>query len=42
MVISSGTGIVLDMFVSKYEGFAILAIVISGSSSLILVHIDAS
>lgn len=30
MVISSGTGIVLDMFVSRYEGFAILAVVISG------------
>lgn len=31
MAISSGTGIVLDMFVSRYEGFAVLAIVISGS-----------
>ncbi|KAH9483604.1 Solute carrier family 41 member 1 [Psilocybe cubensis] len=30
MAISSGTGIVLDMFVSRYEGFAVLAIVISG------------
>ncbi|KZT18819.1 hypothetical protein NEOLEDRAFT_1142857 [Neolentinus lepideus HHB14362 ss-1] len=30
MIISSGTGIVLDMFVSRYEGFALLAIVISG------------
>ncbi|KAJ3521405.1 hypothetical protein NMY22_g12334 [Coprinellus aureogranulatus] len=30
MVISSATGIVLDMFVSRYEGFAIMAIVISG------------
>jgi solute carrier family 41 len=30
MAISSGTGIVLEMFVSRYEGFAILAIVISG------------
>ena len=30
MAISSGTGIVLDMFVSRYEGFALLAIVISG------------
>ncbi|RXW21813.1 hypothetical protein EST38_g4037 [Candolleomyces aberdarensis] len=30
MVISSATGIVLDMFVSRYEGFAILAVVISG------------
>ena len=30
MVISIGTGIVLDMFVSRYEGFAVLAVVISG------------
>lgn len=30
MVISCGTGIVLDLFVSRYEGFAILAVVISG------------
>ncbi|KAF8801408.1 hypothetical protein BYT27DRAFT_7114977 [Phlegmacium glaucopus] len=30
MLISSGTGIVLDMFVSRYEGFALLAVVISG------------
>ena len=30
MVISSGTGIVLDMFVSRYAGFALLAVVISG------------
>lgn len=30
MIISCGTGIVLDMFVSRYEGFAILATVISG------------
>jgi solute carrier family 41 len=32
MAISSGTGIVLDMFVSRYEGFALLAVVISGWS----------
>lgn len=31
MAISSGTGIVLDMFVSRYESFALLAVVISGS-----------
>ena len=31
MFISSGTGIVLDMFVSRYEGFAVLAVVISGT-----------
>ncbi|TCD68000.1 hypothetical protein EIP91_011669 [Steccherinum ochraceum] len=30
MIISSGTGIVLDTFVTKYEGFALLAVVISG------------
>jgi solute carrier family 41 len=30
MAISSGTGIVLDVFVSRYQGFALLAIVISG------------
>ncbi|PFH53569.1 hypothetical protein AMATHDRAFT_83860 [Amanita thiersii Skay4041] len=30
LVISSGTGIVLDLFVSKYSGFAVLAVVISG------------
>ncbi|OBZ75059.1 Solute carrier family 41 member 1 [Grifola frondosa] len=30
MVISSGTGLVLDTFVSRYEGFALLAVVITG------------
>jgi solute carrier family 41 len=30
MVISSGSGIVLDLFASRYEGFPLLAIVISG------------
>ncbi|KAJ6606159.1 Mg transporter [Mycena vulgaris] len=30
MIISSGTGIVLDLFVSRYDGFALLAVVISG------------
>jgi solute carrier family 41 len=30
MIISSGTGIILDLFVSRYEGFALLAVVISG------------
>jgi len=30
MVISSGTGIVLDIFASRYEGFPLLAIVIGG------------
>lgn len=30
MAISSGTGIVLDLFVSRYVGFALLAVVISG------------
>jgi solute carrier family 41 len=39
MIISSATGIVLDVFVSRYLGFALLAVVISGtlySSFLIL------
>lgn len=30
MVISSGTGIVLDVFVSRFEDFALLAVAISG------------
>ncbi|EAU81850.1 solute carrier family 41 member 1 [Coprinopsis cinerea okayama7 len=30
MIISSATGMILDVFVSRYEGFAILAVVISG------------
>jgi solute carrier family 41 len=30
MIISSTTGIVLDLFVSRYEGFALLAVAISG------------
>ncbi|KAL0056787.1 hypothetical protein AAF712_016601, partial [Marasmius tenuissimus] len=30
MLISSGTGMILDMFVSRYQGFALLAVVISG------------
>ncbi|KAF9265966.1 hypothetical protein L218DRAFT_956933 [Marasmius fiardii PR-910] len=30
MVISSGTGMILDLFVSRYQGFALLAVVISG------------
>jgi solute carrier family 41 len=36
MVISSATGIVLDLFVSRYLGFALLAVVISGTFSLSL------
>lgn len=32
MIISSGTGIILDLFASRYEGFPLLAIVISGQS----------
>lgn len=36
MIISSGTGIILDMFVSRYEGFALLAVAISGSALLSL------
>ena len=35
MIISCGTGIVLDLFVSKYEGFALLYVVISGTFDLI-------
>jgi solute carrier family 41 len=30
MIISSGTGIILDLFVSRYDGFALLAVAISG------------
>ena len=33
MIISCGTGIVLDLFASRYEGFALLAVVISGKPS---------
>lgn len=40
MIISSATGIVLDMFVSKYEGFAVLAVVISGTLALFLRNSD--
>ena len=35
MVISCGTGIVLDLFVSRFEGFALLAAVISGKYTLV-------
>ena len=31
MAISSGTGIVLDTFVERYSGFALLAVVIAGA-----------
>ena len=30
MAISSATGIILDLFVSRYKGFALLAVIISG------------
>lgn len=33
MIISSGTGMVLEKFVKKYEGFALMAVVISGKYS---------
>ena len=33
MIISCGTGIVLDLFVSRYDGFALLAAVIGGMPS---------
>ena len=32
MAISTGTGIVLDSFVERYTGFALLAVVIAGTS----------
>lgn len=32
MVISSGTGLVLERFVRKYEGFGLMSVVISGAS----------
>lgn len=38
MAISTGTGIVLDMFVSRYDGYALLAIIIGGK--LAKFHID--
>lgn len=31
MAISSATGIILDLFVSRYKGFALLAVIISGA-----------
>ena len=40
MIISSGTGIVLDVFVSRYEGFAVLAVVISGTYLFSLVKLN--
>ena len=40
MVISSGTGVVLDMFVSKYEGFPLLAVVISGTSASVSLTLE--
>lgn len=33
MAISSATGIILDVFVSRYSGFALLAVIISGTWS---------
>lgn len=39
MVISSATGIVLDLFANRYEGFPLLAIVISGSFP-VLISVD--
>lgn len=32
MIISSATGIILNLFVSRYEGFALMAVVISGTT----------
>lgn len=34
MVISTATGIILDLFVSRYSGFALLAVIISGKKLL--------
>ena len=39
MIISCGTGIVLDLFVSRYDGFALLAAVIAGMSFVVLLHV---
>ena len=36
MVISSGSGIVLDLFVSRYDGYALLAVAFGGA----YVHLD--
>ena len=30
MIISNGTGMILDMFVGRYEGFGLLSVVING------------
>ena len=42
MAISTGTGIVLDTFVERYSGFALLAVVIAGTSPLSHEHQSAS
>ena len=34
MVISSGTGMVLDSFIGRYEGFGLLSIVLGGAISI--------
>lgn len=35
MIISSGTGLVLDAFVSRYRGFALISAVITGQSAFV-------
>jgi solute carrier family 41 len=34
MIISTATGIILDLFVSRYSGFALLAVLISGGCNV--------
>lgn len=33
MIISKGTGLLLDTFVSRYQGYALIAVVITGRSN---------
>ena len=39
MFISTATGIILDLFVSRYSGFALLAVIISGKHIVAFIHI---
>jgi solute carrier family 41 len=38
MVITSGSGIVLDLFVSRYDGFALLAVAFGGAYRYAIRH----
>lgn len=38
MVITSGSGIVLDLFVSRYDGYALLAVAFGGACGYPLLH----